>query len=54
MTLLGACRNCGNVEMPEHVAKEILEMEPDNATGDVLLSNIYTAAGNRLFCDNVE
>ncbi len=34
--------------------KQILEIEPDNATGYVLLSNIYTAAGKRLFCDNVE
>jgi len=54
MALLGACRICGNVEIPECVAKHILEMEHDNATGYVLLSNICTAAGNRLFCDNVE
>jgi hypothetical protein len=54
MALLGACRICGNAEMPERVAKQILEMEHDNATGYVLLSNICTAAGNRLFCDNVE
>jgi len=54
MALLGACRICGHVEMPERVAKRILEMEPDIATGYVLLSNICTAAGNRLFCDNDE
>jgi hypothetical protein len=29
-------------------------MEPDNAAGDVLLSNIYTAAGNRHLCENIE
>jgi hypothetical protein len=54
MALLGACRICGNVEMAERVAKRILEMEPNNAAGYVLLSNIYAAAGNRLLCENVE
>ncbi len=28
MALLGACRICGNVEMAERIAKQILEMEP--------------------------
>jgi hypothetical protein len=40
--------------MAEHVAKQILELEPDNAAGYVLLSNIYAAAGNRHICVNVE
>jgi hypothetical protein len=44
--LLGTCRIHGNAEMTERVAKQILEMEPHNATGYVLLSNIYVAAGN--------
>ncbi|KAH9540911.1 hypothetical protein CY35_14G031200 [Sphagnum magellanicum] len=52
--LLGTCRIHGNVEMAERVAKQILEMEPDNAAGYVLLSNIYAAAGNRHLCENVE
>jgi thioredoxin-like negative regulator of GroEL len=47
MALLGACRIHGNVEMAEHIAKQILEMEPENAAAYVLLSSIYAAAGNR-------
>jgi pentatricopeptide repeat protein len=38
--LLSTCRIHGNVEMGEHVAKQILELEPENASGYVLLSNI--------------
>jgi hypothetical protein len=40
MTLLGAYR--------------ILELEPKNVSGYVLLSNIYAAAGTRHVCENVE
>jgi signal-transduction protein with cAMP-binding, CBS, and nucleotidyltransferase domain len=40
--------------MGEHIAKWLLEMEPDNAAGYVLLLNIYAAAGNRHLCENVE
>jgi hypothetical protein len=40
--------------MAEHIAKWLLEMEPDNAAGYVLLLNIYAAAGNRHLCENVE
>jgi pentatricopeptide repeat protein len=54
MALLGDCTIHGNVEMAEHVAKRILEMEPENAAGYVLLSNIYAAAGNMHLCANVE
>ncbi|CAK9236557.1 unnamed protein product [Sphagnum troendelagicum] len=35
----------GNVEMAERIAKQILEMELENAAGYVVLSNIYAAAG---------
>ncbi|CAN5962980.1 unnamed protein product, partial [Sphagnum jensenii] len=54
VALLGACRIHGNVEMAECIAKQILEMEPDNAAGYVVLSNIYVAAGNRHLHENVE
>jgi len=54
MALLGACRVHGNVQMGECFAKEILELEPENAAGYVLLSNIYAAAGNSHLCENVE
>jgi hypothetical protein len=45
--LLGTCRIYGNVEMAECVAKQILEMEPDNAPGYVLLSNMSATVGNK-------
>jgi hypothetical protein len=54
ISLLGACRIHGNVEMGERVAKPVLELEPENAAAYVLLSNIYAAAGSRHLCDNVE
>jgi hypothetical protein len=40
--LLGACRIHGDVEMEEHVAKQILELEPENALGYVLSSNVLS------------
>jgi len=40
--------------MAECIAKQILEMELENAAGYVLLSNIYAAVGNRHLCENVE
>ncbi|CAK9213865.1 unnamed protein product [Sphagnum troendelagicum] len=52
--LLAACKIHGNVEMGERVAKQFLELEPENAVDYVLLSNIYAAAGNRHLCENVE
>jgi hypothetical protein len=51
MALLGACRIHGNVEMREHFAKQVLQLEPENATGYVLLSNTYDAAGNGHLCE---
>ncbi len=54
MALLSVCRIHGNVEMAERVAVRILELEPENAPGYVLFSNIYAAAGNRHLCENVE
>jgi pentatricopeptide repeat protein len=54
MALLGTCRIHGNVEFAERVAKQILEMEPENAVSYVLLSNIYASAGQGHPCENVE
>ncbi len=54
MALLGACRIYANVEMGERIAKRVLELEPENALGYVMLSNIYAAAGKRDLCKNVE
>ncbi|CAM6093772.1 unnamed protein product [Calypogeia fissa] len=45
MSLLGACRVHGNLELGERIAKQILELHPENSAGYVLLSNIYAAAG---------
>jgi hypothetical protein len=53
MSLLGACRIHGNVEMGERVAKLVLELEPENAAAYVLLSNIFAAVGSRHLCDSV-
>ncbi len=54
MAFIGACRIHGNVEMAERIAKQILEMELENAASYVVLSNIYAAGGNRHLCENVE
>ncbi len=54
MALFGTYRIHGNVEMAEHLAKQILEMEPNNAISYVLLSNIYVVIGNKHLSENVE
>ena len=43
--LLGACRTYGDVELGELAAKEVMKLEPADASPYVLLSNIYAAAG---------
>eukprot|EP01018_Ginkgo_biloba_P018788 Gb_22440 [translate_table: standard] len=43
--LLGACRIHCNIELGEHVAERLFDMEPGNSGCYVLLSNIYSAAG---------
>jgi pentatricopeptide repeat protein len=45
MALLGACRIHGEAEVGERIAKRVLEIDPGNFAGYVLLSNIYAAAG---------
>ncbi|ERN16873.1 pentatricopeptide repeat-containing protein At2g33680 [Amborella trichopoda] len=44
-TLLGACRNYGNTKVGTVAAKELLELEPEDAAGYALLSNIYAQEG---------
>lgn len=44
-TLLGACRNHGNVRLGEQVRRHLLELEPNHSGDYVLLSNIYASAG---------
>jgi pentatricopeptide repeat protein len=52
--LLGACRIHGDVEMGERVVKQVLELDPADAAGYVLLSNIYAAAGKWDLSANVQ
>ncbi|KAL5063173.1 hypothetical protein RYX36_024910 [Vicia faba] len=40
-TLLGACRSCGDIELASHVAKTLLELEPEDHSTYVLLSDLY-------------
>jgi pentatricopeptide repeat protein len=54
MALLGACSIHGNVEMGEHVAKQVFELDPGNAAAYVLLSNIYASAGKWDLSANVQ
>eukprot|EP01018_Ginkgo_biloba_P034726 Gb_12552 [translate_table: standard] len=44
-SLLGACRIHINIELGEHVAERLFELDPKNAAPYVQLSNIYAAAG---------
>ncbi|KAJ7558177.1 hypothetical protein O6H91_04G027400 [Diphasiastrum complanatum] len=45
MALLGACRMHGDLLIGERAAKQVLALDPENAAGYVMLSNIYAAAG---------
>eukprot|EP01018_Ginkgo_biloba_P001347 Gb_16635 [translate_table: standard] len=43
--LLGACRIHNNIELGQHVADHLFELETEDAAPYVLMSNIYAAAG---------
>ncbi|KAJ7548560.1 hypothetical protein O6H91_07G017300 [Diphasiastrum complanatum] len=47
MTLLGAARNHGHVEIGRRAFDRVVKLEPKNAAPYVLLSNIYAAAGRK-------
>lgn len=44
-TLLGACSFHGNVQLAEQVKRKLSELDPNNSSDHVLLSNIYAVAG---------
>ncbi|XP_058095211.1 pentatricopeptide repeat-containing protein At4g18840 [Magnolia sinica] len=44
-SLLAACRSHGNIELAEHVAGQLLELNPQDNACYVQLSNIYESAG---------
>ncbi|GFZ06163.1 pentatricopeptide repeat (PPR-like) superfamily protein [Actinidia rufa] len=44
-SLLGACRNHGNIEMAERVERKILELNPEGSSDYVQLSNIHASIG---------
>ncbi|XP_068642737.1 pentatricopeptide repeat-containing protein At1g74630-like [Aristolochia californica] len=44
-TLLGACSIHGELKLAEEARKKLSELDPDNSSDYVLLSNIYAAAG---------
>ncbi|XXG67806.1 hypothetical protein AAC387_Pa06g1065 [Persea americana] len=44
-SLLSACRNHGNIEIGERVAKQIIKLDPRESCSYVLLSNAYAATG---------
>ncbi|CAA2997707.1 pentatricopeptide repeat-containing At4g18840 [Olea europaea subsp. europaea] len=43
--LLAACRNHGDVELAEYVARKLLELDPKDSAGYVQLSNVHASLG---------
>ncbi|KAK4338648.1 hypothetical protein RND71_043135 [Anisodus tanguticus] len=44
-TLLSMCKMHGNVEVAEKAAKSLLQLDPEDSSSHILLSNIYADAG---------
>ncbi|KAG1368024.1 pentatricopeptide repeat-containing protein [Cocos nucifera] len=44
--LLGACRKHGEARIGEKAAQKLMELEPQNSVGYVMMSNIYCEAGS--------
>ncbi|KAE8799085.1 pentatricopeptide repeat-containing protein [Hordeum vulgare] len=44
-TILGGCRIHGNVEIAERAAERLFELEPEDVSSSILLSNIYADLG---------
>ncbi|KAF5205650.1 Pentatricopeptide repeat [Thalictrum thalictroides] len=45
MALLSACRVHSNLEVAKRAAQHVLDLDPHNSAGYVLLSNLYASAG---------
>jgi pentatricopeptide repeat protein len=44
-TLLGICKLQGDVEVAEKAANSLLQLDPQDSSAYVLLSNVYASAG---------
>ncbi|XP_077236112.1 tetratricopeptide repeat (TPR)-like superfamily protein [Tasmannia lanceolata] len=44
--LLGACRKHGETKIAERASRKLIELEPTNSIGYILMSNIYCAKGS--------
>ncbi|KAH7651063.1 TPR-like protein [Dioscorea alata] len=45
-SLLGACRKHGEAKIAEKAARMLMELDPQNSVGYVMMSNIYSARGS--------
>ncbi|KAF5441973.1 hypothetical protein F2P56_037067 [Juglans regia] len=45
-SLLSACRNSGNIEMAKRAAKHVIELDPNDSCGHLLMSNVYAASSH--------
>ncbi|KAF6167406.1 hypothetical protein GIB67_004524, partial [Kingdonia uniflora] len=45
-TLLSACRLNGNIELGKETADKLIQLQPNDSSAYILLSNIYASAEN--------